>query len=390
MWGLVFTIFAVAGVLGFIYVVLGFRRFAFMKRLKNRKKTRWILALSIPALILTLLLVWNVMNAVVIIIHWLIFWVLCDLAALIIRKISGKSGKTEKAAANTEGSTEGKEKFRPYYAGILALVFTVVYMTYGWFSAHCVVETDYTVETDKLAKEDSFRIVLISDSHTGTIFDGDGFIEYAKEIQKLNPDMVIMAGDMVDDGSTYEDMAKSCEALGSIKSTYGSYYVFGNHDKRYFGNGYYTVEQIRESMAENGVTILEDEHVAFNDNKICLIGRQDANVSGRAVPLILEDNMNRDGISDDAFVIVADHQPTDCDAESRMHFDLVVSGHTHGGQMFPIGIISKIFGMNDIIYGQEVRNGTNFIVSSGIADWEIPFKMGCKSEYVVIDVVGTR
>ena len=180
------------------------------------------------------------------------------------------------------------------------------------------------------------------------------------------------------------------EGLGSIKSTYGSIYVFGNHDKRYFGNGYYTVEQIRESMAANGVTILEDEHVAFNDNKICVIGRQDANVASRKAPIMLEANMNNDGISDDAFIIVADHQPTDCDAESRMHFDLVVSGHTHGGQMFPIGEISKIFGMNDIIYGLEERNGTSFVVTSGIADWEIPFKMGCKSEYVVIDVIGTK
>lgn len=379
-------------------MVLGFRRFAFMKRIKTRKKTSWTLALTIPALILTLLLVWNVMNAVVIIIHWLIFWVLCDLVALIIRIIFKNSKnkktdvvKTEEDDAGSEAAEAVKqEKIRPYYAGIIAFVLTVAYMTYGWLSAHCVVETDYAIETDKLIGEDSLRIILIADSHTGAIFDGDKFKEYAKEMEKLNPDLVILAGDMVDDGSTYEDMVKSCEALGSIKSTYGSIYVFGNHDKRYFGNGDYTVEQIRESMAENGVVILEDEHIAFNDNKICVIGRQDANVSTRKPPILLEGNMNNDGISDDAFIIVADHQPTDCEAESHMHFDLVVSGHTHGGQMFPIGEISKLFGMNDIIYGLEERNGTNFIVTSGIADWEIPFKMGCKSEYVVIDVVGTK
>ena len=407
MWGLVFTVFAVAGVIGFIYVVLGFRRFAFMKRIKNRKKTSWGLALAIPALILVLLLVWNVMNAVVIIIHWLVFWILCDLVAVIIRffvrKIRKKTGKAAENGATLSENTENQngdetekkkeasnEHYKPYYAGAAAFIITVTYMLYGWFSAHNVVETDYRIETEKMLKGESLRVVLIADSHTGAIFDGDRLKEYAKEIEGVNPDIVILAGDMVDDGSTYENMVKSCEALGSIKSTYGSIYVFGNHDKRYFGNGYYTVEQIRESMAANGVTILEDEHVAFNDNKICVIGRQDANVASRKAPIMLEANMNNDGISDDAFIIVADHQPTDCDAESRMHFDLVVSGHTHGGQMFPIGEISKIFGMNDIIYGLEERNGTSFVVTSGIADWEIPFKMGCKSEYVVIDVIGTK
>jgi hypothetical protein len=65
--------------------------------------------------------------------------------------------------------------------------------------------------------------------------------------------------------------------------------------------------------------------------------------------------------------------------------DLVISGHTHGGQMFPLQLF-ELFGANDQIYGIEERGNTTFIVSSGIADWEVKFKTLTVSEYVVIDI----
>ena len=82
------------------------------------------------------------------------------------------------------------------------------------------------------------------------------------------------------------------------------------------------------------------------------------------------------------------HQPNDYAAESAANVDLVLSEHTHGGQMFPIGLISDMFGLNDLVYGREKRNNTEFIVTSGISDWAFKFKTGCKSEFVVIDVHG--
>ena len=368
MWGLVFASFAVFGVLGVIYLIFGIRRFAFFKKLVGKNKIWNILCILIPAIIVGTLLLWNVMNAVVVILHWLVFWVICDILAVLVRRIRG---------------IKKNDSVKPYLAGIIAVIITASYIVYGWFSAHNVVETDYTVETTKLENGESLRIIMLSDSHTGAIFDGDEFMDYAKEIEKLHPDLVVMVGDMVDDGTTYENMVMSCKALGSISSTYGSYYVFGNHDKRYFGNGYYTVEQLRESLAEYGVKILEDERSYIFDDKVCIVGRQDANVKDRKPAVVL-----RDTIPDDVFTVVLDHQPNDYKAESGMNFDLVLSGHTHGGQMFPIGLVSKIFGMNDMIYGIDTIGNTTFIVSSGIADWEIPFKMGCCSEYVVIDVLG--
>ena len=86
------------------------------------------------------------------------------------------------------------------------------------------------------------------------------------------------------------------------------------------------------------------------------------------------------------YMLVLDHQPGDYDAQADSGVDLVLSGHTHGGQMIPITYVGELFNINDATYGYEKRKDTEFIVTSGISDWEILFKTGTKSEYVIIDV----
>lgn len=87
------------------------------------------------------------------------------------------------------------------------------------------------------------------------------------------------------------------------------------------------------------------------------------------------------------YVIMLDHEPTDYINEANSHPDLVLSGHTHGGQMFPIGITGELSGANDMTYGIKTMEDTTFIVNSGISDWAIKFKTGgAKAEMGVIDI----
>ena len=88
----------------------------------------------------------------------------------------------------------------------------------------------------------------------------------------------------------------------------------------------------------------------------------------------------------DKFSVVLDHQPNDYQNQTTAEVDLVLSGHTHGGQLFPLNKVGEWIGANDKTYGLEKRNKTNFIVTSGLSDWAIKFKTGTKSEFVVIDV----
>ena len=135
-------------------------------------------------------------------------------------------------------------------------------------------------------------------------------------------------------------------------------------------------------MLLSKVHVLEDKVREVGDN-IVIVGRADASNRGRMSIETLTKN-----IDPDKYVIVLDHQPTDYENEANSVADLVLSGHTHGGQMLPFTFFRQSFGGNNSVYGHEKRNNTDFIVTSGIADWELKFKTGTKSEYVVINVKG--
>ena len=112
-----------------------------------------------------------------------------------------------------------------------------------------------------------------------------------------------------------------------------------------------------------------------------MIGRQDASNQKRqdARDLTVE-------VDKDKYLIMLDHQPNDYKNEEKAQVDLVLSGHTHGGQLIPIGQVGVMIGTLDKTYGMEKRGNTTFIVSSGISDWAMKFKTGTISEYVVIDL----
>lgn len=272
-----------------------------------------------------------------------------------------------------------------YYAGAVALVFTIGYLGSGWYLAHHVWETDYQIQTDK--EVGSLRVAVFADSHVGTTFHGEGFAEHMKTIEEQHPDVVLIVGDFVDDDTTKEDMIACCKALGELDTTYGVYYVFGNHDKGYYPPEYrgYDGNDLIVELEKNQVHVLQDE-VELIADKFYIIGRQDKSeeyAEKRATMEELTANLDPD-----KFSIVLDHQPQDYAAQQNVNVDLVLSGHTHGGQLFPLMTIENLTKMtpDDRVYGYEQRENTNFIVTSGISDWAIKFKMGCKSEYLMIDI----
>ena len=372
LWAVLMAVLFIAFIGGIFYLIGRLRKFQWMRKAAGGKKKLEILLgaviVIIPAAIIWV--AWGQMNAIICILHLIVFWAVSDGIFALVKK-------------------SRKKEFKRYYAGITAIVFTIVYLAAGWYGAHHVWEKNYTIETDKAVG--NFRVALLSDSHTGTTFHGDGFSEHMKEIGKQNPDVVLVAGDFVDDDTTKEDMIRCCQALGEMKTTYGVYYVFGNHDKGYYPSDYrgYRGDDLIAELEKNGVTVLQDQNVLI-DNRVYIIGRQDRSEDvekgkGRADMATLTQDLD-----DSKFSIVMDHQPADYEAQAASGVDLVVSGHTHGGQLFPLMNIENLTGLggDDKVYGYEKRGNTNFIVTSGISDWAIKFKTGCRSEYVLIDIQG--
>ena len=348
--------------IGAYYLMWCFQKTTLLRKLaKGKRKGEWLLSLLVLVL-LTAVLTWSLsaFNAVVCLLHLAAFWLLSDGIFALLRRW---------------------RRFHPAISGALAILLTLSYLSVGWYSAHHAAQTQYDLYTEK--EVSPLRIVQISDVHVGTIFDAEGFAERLRLVEAAQPDVLVVTGDFVDDSTTREDLFAACEVLGEVQTPYGTYFVYGNPDK-----GYRSAEQrgwsaqdLATALEAAGVTILEDETVLIGEH-YALIGRRDLSSHTRAETAALAAGL------EDRYTIVLDHQPSDYEAQAASGVDLVLSGHTHGGQMLPINQVGVWIGANFRTYGYERRNKTDFIVNSGIGSWEISFKTGCKSEYVIIDIAG--
>lgn len=334
------------------------------------ERSRWgarALALGLVLLPLGIVwLAWGSMNAAIVLLHLSIFWMICDGAFRLFR------GK--------------KPAPRRYWAGASAVLVTVSYLTVGYVQANHVWKTGYTVETQKAAG--NFRVALIADSHLGTTFGGAGFREKLGQIQAEAPDILVIAGDFVDEDSTRADLEIVCAALGEFETPYGVYIAFGNHDKGLYTPGRdFSGDDLVALLEENSVTVLQDESVVL-DGRIALVGRMDASEELNFGGSRAGTGELLAGIDPALFTVVLDHQPREYDDQAAAGADLVLSGHTHGGQLFPLMqlmALTRLTG-DERAYGTETRLGSTFVVTSGISDGAIQFKTGCRSEFVNIDI----
>ena len=374
-WILVFYSLVAVTAAGLLYLTSRFKKFIPEKIIQRIGKFKaWLLA-SLPLVPVVLYAYFDRINAAIIVVNVFFIWLLSDVAAFIFRKLFIKK------------KTPYKENYKEnhiYVSGICALVFSVFYLSAGYYFAHRVKQTDYVVKTSKDTGFDSFRIALIADSHIGSTFDGEGFSIHLKKIQESSPDILVIAGDFVDDDSCRTDLETACRALCEFNAPYGIYFVYGNHDKGYFRNRDFSAEELHETLERYGVRILEDEAVSAGGN-IILAGRKDYSEVlkgyGRSSVSELVNPLDKS-----KFIIVLDHQPHEYKDEADAGVDLVLSGHTHGGQMFPGALFSNLSGANDSAYGLSKTGDTAFIVTSGISDWAINFKTGTSSEFCIIDV----
>lgn len=360
MWTIVLIAVVILMAGSLVYIGSRMRCFPLFAKFSEKNAfAKWAVRL-LPTAVFAVFAVFDFVNSVIILIHLAVFWAVADIAVRLFRR-------------KKDGKANG------YPAAWIAIVACILYFVAGWFCAHHVSRKDYTLETEKSLGQDTFRVAMIADSHIGSTFDGEGFAEYLKEIEEAKPDVLVVVGDFVDDSTTREDMLRAAKAFSEFRAPYGVYYVYGNHDKGYYNSRGFTAEELARALTDNSVTILEDESVMLGS--ICLIGRKDRSDRGRAdIAKLLA------GINPEVYTIVLDHQPNDYEAEAEAGPDLVLSGHTHGGQMIPIGLIGRLSGADDRSYGTERRKNTTFLVTSGISCWALDFKTGTKSEYVIIDL----
>jgi predicted MPP superfamily phosphohydrolase len=218
------------------------------------------------------------------------------------------------------------------------------------------------------------NIVVASDIHLGTIIGRSRLDRIVRKINSLEPDIVLLPGDVVDEDLAPVIKENLGESLRKIRSKFGVISVTGNHE--YIGG----VEAAYRYLTEHGITVLRDDVLKVN-NSFYIVGREDRSyrVNGqRRKPL--EGLMA--AVNKELPVIMMDHQPSQLEEAEQNGIDLQLSGHTHHGQIWPFSYFTKrIF---EVSWGYKKKGNTHVYVSCGVGTWGPPVRLGNRPEIVNI------
>lgn len=254
-----------------------------------------------------------------------------------------------------------------------------------------VIKYDVTVDKSADGLED-MRIVLVADTHLGYSVGNDMMEDMVELINEQDADLVVFAGDIVDnDYYALSDADEIAKTLSGIRSRYGVYGVYGNHDVEEqliggftvpVGKGALVQPEVDEFVKKAGIEILEDESVTIAGN-ITLIGRMDASKPNsdegrKSIGELMK------GVDKSGPVICIDHQPSQLRQKADAGVDMDLGGHTHDGQIFPGNLTIDLFWEN--AYGLDKIDDMYSVVTSGVGVWGPAMRIGTDSEIAVIDV----
>lgn len=227
------------------------------------------------------------------------------------------------------------------------------------------------------SKINELNIVIASDIHLSPI-DGERLlVRIVDKMNSLNPDIILLAGDIVDDKARVLEERGIGESFRKLKSKYGIYSINGNHE---FIN---EVDSCVRYAEKFGIIFLRDRYELI-DSSFYVIGREDTS-------MIQFTGVNRKPLHEIISTIgtnhpkiLLDHTPFKLEQAQQNNIDLQLSGHTHHGQIWPANIVTNM--IYEISWGYKKKGSTHYYVSSGAGTWGPPVRTGSRSEIVNIKV----
>ena len=266
---------------------------------------------------------------------------------------------------------------RPVLGMVIACLIAVL-LVYGVKNARDPRVVRYQLFIPAKYRAGELRVAMASDLHLGSEVGVDRLNRMVDMIDQLNPDLVLLVGDIIERDFDTLPPAAVAEAWKRLSPRLGTYAVMGNHDY-YSGMADELVDRLR--MA--GVIVMRDE-VARVDDLVCLVGRDERDHAyrhgGSRRPLSELMSEVDPGLP----VILMDHQPYNMQEAEVLGVDLILSGHTHRGQMFPFNLVtSRVF---EVDWGYLRRGGLQVVVSCGYGTWGPPIRIGNHPEVVELDL----
>lgn len=282
-------------------------------------------------------------------------------------------------------------------AGAICALLILLLSACGIFHAKYIKTTSYDVIINKTIPErTSMKVVLLADTHFGYNAGVLHARELVRKINKQKPDLVCIAGDIFDNEyDAIRNPEKLEKTLRGIKSTYGVYACWGNHDLNEEILAGFTFKhkdgdlsdikdpRMKKFLKDSNIHILEDESVLIND-QFYVIGRKDASLTEkihetRKAPAQLTEKLNRDKP-----IIMIDHQPKELQELADAGVDLDLCGHTHNGQTFPGNFTIKLMWENPC--GLLIKDNMTNITTSGAGVWGPAMRIGTDSEICSINI----
>ncbi|MCQ2476581.1 MAG: metallophosphoesterase [Clostridia bacterium] len=251
------------------------------------------------------------------------------------------------------------------FVGVIAFVVT------GMINSQRITPDYHTCSSDKINHRHTF--VYLADLHYGGA-QREKYVKLAiDEIKKLDPDFILLGGDITDDFTAEEQVE---DLYGYIADGYDKpiYFTYGNHD-RPLNTKNYDGKYLKKVLDKNGIIILDDKFVCISED-LEILGREDMSEKDKR----LDTDKLKNAIPDH-YLVIADHQPGGIKENLSLKPDLQLSGHTHAGQLFPLRVFYDLFISKSC--GEKQYDDTLLYVSPGFSCWRFPFRTEASCHYEV-------
>ena len=303
---------------------------------------------------------------------WMVFifymtllWLIIDLLLLLNRRKTAVGNYFNKHPRNTGAM---------FFIVTTLSIAAIMYIGNRKFRYPVVTKQEITINKSA-GNISSMRIVAVSDLHLGYLIDKRYTKRYIDLIIEQQPDLVVFMGDVIDAEIDPLVNQKVNEDFLRLNPPMGVYGCTGNHEFRYQAEA-----KINWLHNDANIKMIRDSAVLIN-NSFYIIGREDYVYPPRADLMTIIEEQN---IDTSMPMIVLNHTPDNLDEEMKNGADLALYGHTHEGQIFPFNILTRI--MFEVASGYKQKGNTHVFVSSGLGLSGPQFRIGTKSEIVVLDV----
>jgi len=266
--------------------------------------------------------------------------------------------------------------FNPRKYVPVTLLLLLVVLLYSYYEAWNVKRIDLVIETSKLPEgTPSLRLVHIADVHLGKTFTAGRFGKIMDIVRSAEPDIFVITGDLIDGDISI--LKEDARLLASHGAKYGAFGVTGNHEF------YVGIEETVEFAKHANFVLLRDAQVDVAG--ITILGLDDPAKWGRRGGMSVTETLP-DGLyfPEDRFVLLLKHRPQVIEG-SEGKFDLQLSGHTHGGQIWPFNYAVRW--VNKHVQHLSYKGTSAVYVSNGAGFWGPPMRFLAPPEVTVIDLV---